>query len=161
MLKAIVMFLVMALLMLVGGCASDGKVEENDQEERARLFTVVRISDKDNGKDIKLWEGDEIQITLDSNRTTGYMWMLPRGWSGDGVLEQLGEAEYRPDQQSEGRVGAGGTSEWRFKAMRPGMVELVIDYRRPWGRTRSSKAFSVNVEVVKKDRDRRIVDTKY
>ncbi|QQE10099.1 protease inhibitor I42 family protein [Planctomycetota bacterium] len=162
MLKAIVMFFVMLLLMLVGACASDGNVEQKEPtKETARLFTVVRISDKDSGKDIKMWQGDEIQVTLNSNRTTGYMWMLPRGWSGDGVLKQVGEAEYRPDKKNEGMVGKGGTSEWRFKAMKPGKVELVIDYRRPWERTRSSKAFSVNIEVVEKDRDRRIVDTKY
>ncbi|QDU32128.1 Chagasin family peptidase inhibitor I42 [Poriferisphaera corsica] len=164
MLKGVILILVMTLLMLVGACSGDTRVDGKDHvdgEEAPRLFTVVRITEKDDGKTVTVWEGDEVVVELESNRTTGYMWMLPRGWSGDGVLEQEGLGEYEKDEREEGMVGTGGESVWRFKAKKSGEVRLVIDYRRPWERTRLGKSFRVDIEVREKDRERRKIDEVY
>ena len=88
---------------------------------------VITLLESDAGKTIALTRGQELFIRLNSNRTTGYSWVLAR--SGTNALRSLGEAVYTPE--ATGAAGAGGIESWSFKAGENGEEELLFEYRRP------------------------------
>ena len=72
--------------------------------------------------------GQEFNITLDSNPSTGYQWQLAKQLNGS-ILVLIG-AQYIPSER--GRIGAGGTEVWTFKAVKSGTAEISLEYVRPW-----------------------------
>ncbi len=73
--------------------------------------------------------GQELQVILPANPTTGYAWKVARL---PAVLRQLGPEEYIREAGRENMAGAGGTSLWRFEALAPGNGELELTYQREW-----------------------------
>jgi predicted secreted protein len=74
-------------------------------------------------------EEKRVTLELEGNPTTGYSWTYVL--EGEGALREL-SAEYRRAEDSGGRVGGGGIFIFVFESVRPGRVELVFSYRRPW-----------------------------
>lgn len=72
--------------------------------------------------------GQEFNITLESNPTTGYQWQLAKQLN-ETILEFIG-SEYKPSES--GLIGAGGTEVWTFKAVNSGTTEISLKYVRPW-----------------------------
>ena len=138
-------------VMTLFGCTADSGPDYSEGK-KAKMLTVVTVSDADNGKTIKVWEDDELVVKLQGNRSTGYMWMKPRNWDGKGILEQIGTADYCVTKMTNGKVGSGGTSTWRFRGERPGKADIELEYRRPWEEQDASKKFVLHVEVVRKIR---------
>lgn len=103
------------LTVLVSGFAAAARLDLTEQE---------------NGKDILLDRGDELVVRLASNRTTGYSWGLEM--TGNGRLEQQGEALYETLRSDRRLMGAGGVEVWKFRAVRKGGVVLKFNYCRPW-----------------------------
>ena len=69
--------------------------------------------------------GDQIEISLPGNPTTGYTWMI---WAVDKtILEPLGEPEYEPEGEA---LGAGGHFTLRLNAIAPGEFWIEMVYRR-------------------------------
>jgi len=70
----------------------------------------------------------EFKITLRSNATTGYQWVLAR--PPDEKLVRLLGSEYKqPDSKL---LGAGGDMVWTFQALAKGKTQMGLDYIRPW-----------------------------
>jgi len=89
--------------------------------------------------------GQTITVRLAGNPTTGFGWAaLP---PDDSAVVALGAGEYQQDPAAAGRVGAGGTYTFRFRAEHPGAAKLVIQYRRPW-EPAPTAVFHVLVRVV-------------
>lgn len=74
----------------------------------------------------------EFVIELPSNRTTGYQWQLTKPVDQDVV--KLVTSSYEPSKS--GRLGAGGTERWTFRAVGKGKTAIALEYRRPWEKTR-------------------------
>jgi inhibitor of cysteine peptidase len=126
--------LVLAVLMstILTGCSSAGD--------------GMQLDGDDNGTQVALAKGQTVAITLASNPTTGYSWQVVP--SDDGVLVQVGEAEFEENPRSKGLVGAGGAETLRFEAKRPGQTTLELAYRRPWEKNEKPiETFSVQVTV--------------
>jgi formylglycine-generating enzyme required for sulfatase activity len=71
--------------------------------------------------------GEEFEINLESNPTTGYSWSLVEhlpDW-----LELVGMTYVATDP---GMVGGGGTEIWTFRATGAGSTTLTFEYERPW-----------------------------
>ena len=117
--------------MLVTGCGASGG---------------VAIGADDDGSQVELEQGQELVITLESNPSTGYRWEpVP---SEDGVLAQVGEAEFSQNAKEKALVGAGGVEALRFEAKQAGQTTLELVYHRPWEKeTKPEKTFSVQVTV--------------
>ena len=77
---------------------------------------------------IKVKVGQEFNITLESNPTTGYQWQLAKEL--DRSIVELVRSEYRPSES--GLLGAGGTEVWTFKAVKGGTAEISFEYVRSW-----------------------------
>ena len=91
--------------------------------------------------------GQMLTVTLESNPSTGYRWE----WVEDqgSILEQIGEAEFKPSETGEPPlVGAGGWEIFRFTAVSTGQMTLRLVYRRPWEEgVEPLKTFSLQVTV--------------
>lgn len=80
----------------------------------------VYIADEaDNGQSVTMEVGDMLQIMLDENQTTGYLWSIVT--NDEGVLALSGEPAYEVESDA---IGAGGTKTFLFEAIGPGTSVL-------------------------------------
>lgn len=73
--------------------------------------------------------GQALTLSLPSNPSTGYRWLLQNPASS--VLTSLGPEVYS-NPQAAGLVGSAGQSQWRFKASQAGSGHLLLVYQQPW-----------------------------
>jgi inhibitor of cysteine peptidase len=84
----------------------------------------MSLTAEDSGQEIHLEPGEEVEIILDSNPTTGYEWTLAK--LDEAVLVQSGEVDYVADEPV--APGSGGLDSWRFEAVAPGTTTLRLEY---------------------------------
>jgi inhibitor of cysteine peptidase len=89
---------------------------------------AVRLTEADNGRAVTVEAGEDIQVILNGNPTTGYTWTATV--SDKAVLQQLGDPVYAQGSTDPSIVGAGGTFTFTFKAAAAGQVALKFDYAR-------------------------------
>ncbi|MCF1252117.1 protease inhibitor I42 family protein [Pseudomonas putida] len=77
----------------------------------------------------RLQVGQVLTLTLPSNPTTGYRWLLQN--PAPNVLQNLGPEVYSAPEDT-GIVGSSGMSTWRFQARAAGEGNLVLVYQQPW-----------------------------
>lgn len=80
-----------------------------------------------NGTTVQETLGEEFNVRLEENPTTGYSWNMT---STDGL--DLVSDQYIPSQTSGPMAGAGGVHSFFYKAVKPGDQGLHGEYRRPW-----------------------------
>jgi predicted secreted protein len=91
----------------------------------------INVNEENDGGQVELELGQILVVTLESNPTTGYSWQQAE--NQEPILEQMGEAEFKPSETGESPlVGTGGWEIFRFKAISPGQMTLKLIYRRPW-----------------------------
>lgn len=78
---------------------------------------------------MELHQGQTLNISLPSNPTTGFRWVVAD--AAPGVLRSLGPEVYTNPEDA-GLVGGAGKSTWRYEAYQPGDGRLLMQYRRPW-----------------------------
>ena len=106
----------------------------------------VEVNEENDGGQVELDLGQILVVTLESNPSTGYRW--ERVESNESILEQLGEAEFKPsDTGDPPPVGADGWEIFRFKATSPGLMTLKLVYHRSWEDVEPLKTFSIEVIV--------------
>lgn len=84
----------------------------------------------DPGETIRVQQGAEFQIRLESNATTGYQWVLADSLRGP--VRLVGSEYVAPAQQNPPAAGAGGHERWTFRAASPGEAVISLVYARPW-----------------------------
>jgi inhibitor of cysteine peptidase len=77
--------------------------------------------------------GQTLKIALPGNVTTGYQWQVAETYAEVLSPDSPFGGEVT-DPHAPGMVGVGGTSAWRFRAVRPGTVTLTFTYARSWER---------------------------
>lgn len=87
---------------------------------------MLLLGQHDHLSTVSLTEGDAVEVVLDENATTGFMWTP--GELPDGIT--LTADGFRPPDQL--RPGAGGAHWFRFRADRACAGSLVLELRRPW-----------------------------
>jgi inhibitor of cysteine peptidase len=109
----------------------------------------IEVHVDENGADsqVELEQGQILVVTLESNPTTGYRWEQAK--NQESILEQMGEAEFKPSDTGEPPlVGAGGWEIFRFKAISAGRMTLQLVYHRSWEEgVEPLKTFSFQVVV--------------
>jgi len=118
--------------VVVGGAACTGG-SNND----------VNVDSSYSGKQVELSVGQSLVVTLESNATTGYSWVLVQN-SDDSVLSKTGK-EYVAPQTT--LLGAGGQEEWTFKALKKGTSTISMGYSRPWESTPPVETFDLTIVV--------------
>jgi inhibitor of cysteine peptidase len=88
----------------------------------------VSLTAADKGSQVEVKAGEHIDITLDSNPSTGYTWEVKD--LDATMFEQLGDPMF--NSSNPGLVGSGGTLTLTFKALKAGSASLKLVYHRPW-----------------------------
>ena len=75
--------------------------------------------------------GATFHLKLRGNPTTGFSWSV-RKEALLGVVEQVGEFDYKQECRVAGMVGCPGVFDYTFKALKAGQADVKMDYVRPW-----------------------------
>lgn len=104
----------------------------------------IALNEADNGRPIELHVGDVLNVTLEENPTTGFLWAADV--SDRRVLEE-DESEYSP--VSTAGIGGGGSRTLIFRAVAPGECRISATHMRSWeGEASALGRFAVAVHVV-------------
>ncbi len=88
--------------------------------------------------------GDTVEIALEENPTTGYVWRVNN--DGFPVLNLESQA-YQPRAASKNLAGSGGTIIYTFKAAKPGEAKVKLTRARPWeNKPIDSAEFDITVQ---------------
>ncbi len=110
--KRIITVFFTIMMLAIAGCAGSD---------------VVRVK-VTGDKMTDLRKGQTLEIELEANPTTGYMWEIAASVN-EGVLRQIDKYRY---VQKSGLIGGGGIQIYRFEGLKKGRAKLVFEYRRPW-----------------------------
>jgi predicted secreted protein len=77
---------------------------------------------------VRLVPGESIQITLSTNRTTGYSWSADGGCctKDDKLIAKVSKGVYKAPDNTNGMVGVPGTTTWTVTAKRVGTTDIEI-----------------------------------
>jgi len=103
---------VLGLAMCVAGCATQPPLHVTAGEVK---------------QPVALEKGQDLYVSLKSNRSTGYSWQWAE--KPDARVTLLGDPAY---EQSTDMPGAGGVETFHFRAKSVGTQQLRFLYRRPW-----------------------------
>ena len=78
---------------------------------------------------VRLIPGEAIELTLETNLTTGYTWKATK--SGKKKAVKLSKGSYTPPNTT--LVGAPGLTTWTITAVKPGTVDINIAATPPGG----------------------------
>jgi inhibitor of cysteine peptidase len=107
---------------------------------------TIDLDAANNGVSLETTVGQTINITLDSNVTTGYKWNLV-GEPDAKVLKLLSPQYVEPTISNSPVVGAGGKEVWMFQTVGRGTARIKLAYFRPSDPTHVAKEFSATVVV--------------
>jgi inhibitor of cysteine peptidase len=100
-----------------------------------------QLIEADNGKTVTVAVGQELEVTLEANPTTGYTWAVAEPM-GEQIIRQTGEIAFEPESEA---LGAGGVQIIRFEVVGAGQTTLKLIYHRPWESVEPLQTFSVTL----------------
>jgi predicted secreted protein len=103
---------------------------------------VIKADGSDDGKTIHLRKGSALQISLESNASTGYGWELQPDST---PLLKLQSHSYI--NAATNRMGASGTAIFQFSATGKGTGTLSMQYVRPWEHVSASRVFLLHIVI--------------
>ena len=106
----------------------------------------IDLDAANNGVTLETTSGVTINLTLDSNATTGYKWSLVTDPNGS-VLKLVSSDYVSPSSSGTPLVGAGGKQIWKFQATGRGTTSLNLAYFRPFDPTQVAKQFTATIVV--------------
>jgi inhibitor of cysteine peptidase len=108
-----------------------------------RNSAVIQINQYDAGKTIQLSTGDKLEVYLEGNPSTGYVWEV---LSGQDLLQQSSDMEFTAASQQ--LVGSSGEMRFEFEAIAAGESALQMVYLRPFERDIDPlQTYTVNIIV--------------
>lgn len=120
--------------LALGGCGGKG----------AEAPAALELTAADAGTPVRVAAGQPIEITLESNASTGYRWNLVA--EPDPAVLKLSSSEYVQPTTAD-TVGSAGTEVWRFEAVSPGTTSLRLAYFRPFEPENVGREFQLDVTV--------------
>ena len=104
---------------------------------------MVNLTEEENGGNVALTVNDTLQIQLDGNPTTGYIWESEN--LDTDHLEQIGTPVFAAQSKL---MGAPGQFTLTFKALRSGVVKLRLIYHRTFEKNvPPQQVFEVTVNI--------------
>jgi inhibitor of cysteine peptidase len=107
----------------------------------------LELAQTDNGKAFTVKVGDEIQVVIPGNVTTGYAWITALSDKDAALLVLQGEPAYAEEATDAQVVGAGGVYTFTFKATAAGQATLKLVYERSWESGAPEQTFEVEITV--------------
>jgi inhibitor of cysteine peptidase len=139
----------LASIVVFGGVACGGSVTDDasSDDSEDELRRSVALTDLDNGKTVTVTEGQSINLTLESNATTGY------AWSVTSTDKTLGYPTERFLSPSSSALGASGQQRFTWKTKSPlsmiGKHTVTLAYARSFEKNvKPARTFKFTVDVV-------------
>lgn len=108
-----------------------------------RPKAAVQLNIRDDGRQVELYQGQWLAVSLEANPSTGYEW--ERGELDDQILRPMGEPELKPQSDL---VRAPGIQAIRLQAVGAGKTTLKLIYHRRWEEgVEPSQTYSAEVTV--------------
>jgi len=86
----------------------------------------LQLTQADSGKSFALHSGDEVEVRLSENASTGYVWSQQAATG----LKPVGRDSEYPNNA--GMVGVPGTAVFRYRAQAEGAAALTLKLARGW-----------------------------
>lgn len=99
------------------------------------------LTQADDGTTLDLHVGQTVVVVLDSNRSSGFNWVVLESKSN--AIAQDGTPAYVPP----GPKKDNGTETWRFRAVRPGEQTVRMEYRRAMAQNLPERTFRFTARV--------------
>lgn len=99
---------------------------------------------------IEVKAGQMVNVSLDSNPSTGFSWSGDAAIADTSVLTQKAHGYVAPTAGGgqSNLVGAPGTETWAFEAAKAGQTTVTMQYSRPWeGGEKAARTFVLTVVV--------------
>lgn len=114
------------------------------------FFILISCSASKKAQDdiilFKIKKGETIDVLLESNPSTGYVWDFKEAI--DTTVIKLESKDFiKKDKGDKTAVGAAGSEKWIFKAVGRGKTTIKLKYARPWEKDTASKYESFFVKV--------------
>ena len=87
---------------------------------------MLHLEEGDNEREIELSVGEEFEIHLLENPTTGFQWLLISNGEPACTLQS------NFFETASGPPGRGGSHYWRFQAVQVGIGHIDLVYKQPW-----------------------------
>jgi inhibitor of cysteine peptidase len=125
---------IIVLFLMLSACAANASVQADP----------VHLALQDANKTVTLKPGDSLEIELEGNPSTGYIWESATQVLK--TLKQSGETEFLPAKVN--LPGAPQMMVLYFTAVNPGQETLQLVYHRSWEKdTPPAKTFEVTIVV--------------
>ncbi len=130
--KALIAFCLVATLTTLSAACAGGGYSSSEIKQYDESKTSIQCS-----------AGEQFEIMLTSNPTTGYTWDKNEVY--DKAYLEMVKSNYIAPQTD--RVGAGGTQQYIFKALKAGSTTIKMTYKRSWESTASDKTITFDVTI--------------
>jgi len=110
-----------------------------------RPVSIINITETNNGGTIIINRGTVVNLTLNSNPTTGYEWSYINT-PDKNILNEL-EHTFISSAKEPNIAGAGGYDIWKYEAIKPGKTTISMKYSRSWENNPAVKTFLLNVVI--------------
>ncbi|MEA1909676.1 MAG: protease inhibitor I42 family protein [Patescibacteria group bacterium] len=105
-------------------------------------MNLPQISYSAEGQNFNFEVGEEFEVVLPSNQTTGYQWEIKD--ITEGVLSEV-KNEYRIVEEQDNKVGMPGEEVWTFMVDEIKRSHIVMQYVRPWDKTKVEDDFLITI----------------
>jgi len=103
---------------------------------------MISVDQSYAGQTIDLQVGQVMELRLSENPTTGFHWVFT---AAGGPACALSGDSFQPP--TGGALGAGGEHRWDIRAVRPGICDLSLAYRRSFESGPPARFFNIHVRV--------------
>ena len=105
---------------------------------------MLYLDESSNEHEIELGIGEEFELRLPENATTGFRWQFASNGEPACVLE----SNFFEPADSTRTPGRGGTRSWRFQAAQEGLGTIELVYRRAFEpQALPARHFSLRVHI--------------
>ena len=112
----------------------------------AETLPGIDLDAANNGVNLETTSGVTINLSLDSNVTTGYKWNLT-GEPDASVLKLVSSDYVSPSSSGTPLVGAGGKQVWKFQTTGRGTTTFKLAYFRSFDPSQVAKEFTATIIV--------------
>ncbi len=114
-----------------------------DKDQKGKTVTITA---KDSNARVKLARGDTLQVRLEAQPSTGYLWVAAK--EDLKFLKQDGKPTFERGDKDKKLIGGKVAEVLRFQAEAAGAGELELHYRRPFEKGKpAAKTFKIHVTV--------------
>jgi inhibitor of cysteine peptidase len=91
---------------------------------------MAQVDESFNGRQVELYVGETLVISLSENASTGFQWIIAPESAHN--FERILHERKPAVEGTANPLGKPGVRHFSFEAFKPGTAELELHYRRPW-----------------------------